>query len=501
MSTGLYAIDELPEDLAQLHKAVARWQLLPALAELSRLAWAESQGYPDELPPQIQHIQKFHQHNIAYLAKVIVTRCDQHRGKAPVASDIIAAMNASHQYFDQYGKDPFVTLNRIMAVQWRPRLSMLYEIVRAVEMFGRIPGRLNEKLQLDWGKMLQEICGFSATDLLIILAPFFVRYRGDLITSGQLWNAVRDTPGAKQKVASFLDAFSRTKGEFTKLVVDRQKVPAELEYYGYNPLYEAPLVRLSQNRFVVPSKNCFIYAATTGLFWKVRNYLCRMTGSDQTAADDDLGLLLETYCRDLMRYYLDDKDAIGEVAYDGKRWADAAIVKGDRGILVECKAHGFGLQALGTGQVAYAQVDLEKNLIKALSQAARCIREAQDAAKQEPRLARVESWLPLVVLHEAPVPLNWPDIRNHVLDQVAPDDRVLVQNYQASTASQFEDLMMASDSVHPVDLLYDKLSDEPRGPIRNYINERIGSREPNNGFFREGLGVTFERIAAKYEIE
>ncbi len=365
-------------------------------------------------------------------------------------------------------------------------------------MFDRIPERLSSELQLDWGRKLSDICGVSATDILVMLTPFYVHYSGNMISRGNLVTALRDIANVEHKVDSFLNAFSVDKDKFTELTARRQRVEPELEYYAYNPLDEVPLIRVAQRRFVVPSRTCLIYAATSGLFLNVSNSLCDESGDQQTPADDDLGLLFETYCRDLMNYYLDAADVVGELEYDGKKWADAAIVKDDMGLVVECKTHGFGLEALGTGRVASAEQDLKKNLVKALSQVARYIRNVDEAAKEDGRLARVKSWLPIILLYEAPVPLNWPTIRDSVLKQLDPADRELVQDYQVLRANDFEVLMIASPSVHPVHMLYDKVENEPRGPVNNYVMERVHYTQFDRRFFLERLDERLRHIIEKY---
>jgi len=463
----------------------------------------------------LQHLREYHAHNILYLAKVIIYRCHPHRGVEPSPQDVIDAIWAIHKSSEPAGYEGFDdptkvegfsvealdVISRIAAAQWRLRFNDLHQMVRAIQIFHQIPERSEIPLRLDWHKELQDLYGFTTQDILVMLAAFRTNYTGGVVTRGDLVSYFQDSPYTESQIDQFLDIFSADRTQLSELASRRQKLPPELEYYALSPLYEFPIVCVGPSRYVVPSKAVFVYALTSGLYWKLRNrFACSYEGG-KNPVDDDLGPLLETYARDLMDYYLDADEFVPEIEYEGQKWADAAILCGTEGIILECKAHGFSLDALSTGEIAAAHRDLEKNLVKGLTQAACNIRRVQDAAAVEPRLREIISSFPLVLVYEAPVPLNFPHVRETVLAQLPPDDRNLVQNYQALTTNEFESLMTAARFIHPVEVINNKIKDEPNGSVRNSVIEQLqkAGQQPDESYFKGVLDDQLLQIEAKYE--
>jgi len=507
---------ELRPALRSLHENVSRWRLLPALIMLSKLGWYEPPDPPNPAFARHEQWLEWHQHDLAYLAKVIVSRCDPYRGASQVKlDDIINAISESLEASEPAGYEGFDdptkvegfsiealdVISRIAAAQWRLRFNYLHQMVRAIQMFHQIPERSEIALRLDWHEELQDLYGFTAQDIIVMLTGFRTNYTGGVVTRGNLVTYFQDSPYTESQVDQFLHIFSADPTQLTELASGRQKLPAELEYYAFPPLYEFPIVRVGPSRYVVPSKAVFVYALTSGLYWKLRNRFARLYESGKNPVDDDLGLLLETYARDVMDYYLDADEFVPEIEYEGGKWADAAILCGTEGIILECKAHGFSLDALSTGEIAAAQGDLEKNLVRGLTQVAGNLRRVADAAEVEPRLREITSWLPLVLVYEAPIPLNFPQVRESVLAQLSADDRNLVQNYQALTTNEFESLMTAARFIHPVELIKNKIKDEPNGLVRNFVIEQLqkAGQQPDESYFKGVLDDLLLQIEAKFE--
>jgi len=450
-----------------------------------------------------------------YLAKVIVSRCDPHRGASQVElDDIINAISESLEASEaasladldeskQLDEDSIRRfMNRMSAVQWRLRFNEPNAMVRAAKMFSEIPKRPEVQLKLDWDSMLYAVCGFTGVDVFAIFAGIDLNYRGGgTMTRGYLVSAFEPTPYGEAQIDNFLATFGTDKTGFTELAAQRQRVLPKLEYYAFNPLDEFPLVRVAKDTYVLPSKLCLIKALTSGLFWKVRNRLADDYEPGKNPADADLGIMLETYVRDVAQYYLDREDFVPEIRYRGGKWADAAILHGTEGLIVECKAHGFSLEALGTGDIEFLLKDLARNIIPALEQAARKIRDISEAARVEPRLGEIDSWLPLVVLYEASLPLNSPYTREVVRENLSPDDWGIVQDYQVLTVKEWESLMGSVKVVHPVDMVKAKIKREPHGPVTNSIIAELDDAggDADNAFFQEGWGEIRDYLEAKYE--
>ncbi len=505
---------ELPPALRSLHEKVSRWWLEPALIELSKLGWTGDEPALDVPTFRFQEWIEHHQHDIAYLAKVMVLRCDLHRGSHPSMDDIkrtvresldaseaasLAELDESTQ-LDEDSLRRF--MNRMAAVQWRLRFNQPNAFVRAAKMFSEIPKRPEVQLELDWNTMLEAVCGFTGLDVFAIFAGVNLNYNdnGGTLTRGRLVSAFEPTPYGKAQIDKFLATFGTDKASLVELAAQRQCVPPELEYYAFNPLDELPLVRVAKARYVLPSKLCFIKALTSGLFWKIRNRLADDCEVGENPADADLGIMLETYVRDVAQYYLDREDFVPEIRYPGGKWADAAILHGTDGLIVECKAHGFSLRALGTGDIEFLLKDLGHNIIPALEQAARNIRHISEAARVEPRLAQIDSWLPLVVLYEASLPLNFSDTREVVRENLSPDDWGIVQDYQVLTVQEWESLMASAKVVHPVDIIKAKISSEPHGTVTNSIiaELRDAGGHADNSFFEEAWREIRDYLEAKY---
>ena len=504
---------ELPSALQSLHEKVSRWRLEPALITLSKLGWYEPPDPPNPAFAKYEQWLEWHQHDVAYLAKVIVSRCDPHRGASQVElDDIIDAISESleaseaasfdglyaSQPLDQSAIRQF--MNRMAAAQWRLRFEP-NAFVRTAKMFSEIPKRPKVQLELDWDTMLEAVCGFTGLDVFAIFAGVDLNYRGGTRTRGDLMSVFEPTPYGEAQIDKFLATFGTDKTGFTELAAQRQRVLPKLEYYAFNPLDEFPLVRVAKDRYVLPSKLCLIKALTSGLFWKVRNTLARTHGAGENPADRDLGIMLETYVRDVAQYYLDREDFVPEIQFAGRKWADAAILHGTEGLIVECKAHGFSLEALGTGDIEFLLKDLGHNIIPALEQAARNIRHISEAARVEPRLGEIDSWLPLVVLYEASLPLNSPYTREVVRENLLPDDWAIVQDYQVLTVKEWESLMGSAEVVHPVDMIKAKIKREPRGPVTNSIIAELDDAggDADNAFFQECWGEIRDYLEAKYE--
>lgn len=513
MSAALYAIDELPPRLADLHAEVRSWRLEPALTMLSRLGWYEPPDPPNPAFAKYEQWLEGHQHDLAYLAKVIVLRCDPFKGASPSLDDIINAISESlgaseaalladldeSKQLDEDSLSRF--MNRMAAVQWRLRFKQPNAIVRTAKMFSEIPKRPEVQLELDWDARLEAVCGFTGLDVVAIFAGVNLNYGGGTLTRGRLVSAFDPTPYGEAQIDKFLATFGTDKARFVELAAQRQCVPPELEYYAFNPLDEFPLVRVAKGRYVLPSKLCFIKAVTSGLFWKIRNRLADDYQPGENPADRDLGIMLETYVRDVAQYYLDREDFVPEIQLAGRKWADTAILHGTEGLIVECKAHGFSLGALGRGDIEFLLKDLGRNIIPALEQAARNIRNISEAAGVEPRLGKIDSWLPLVVLYEASLPLNSPYTREAVQENLSPDDWGIVQDYQVLTVEEWEYLMASVKVVHPVDMIKAKIKREPHGTVTNSIIAELGdaSGQADNGFFEEGWREIRDYLKAKYE--
>jgi len=481
---------------------------------LSKLGWYEPPDPPNPAFAKYEQWLEWHQHDVAYLAKVIVLRCDPFRGASPSLDDIINAMSESLEASEaasladldeskQLDEDSLRRfMNRMAAVQWRLRFNEPNAIVRAAKMFSEIPKRPEVQLELDWDTRLEAICGFTGLDVFAIFAGVNLNYRGGgTMTRGYLVSAFEPTPYGQAQIDNFLATFGTDKASFVELAAERQCVPPELEYYAFNPLDEFPLVRVGKNRYVLPSKLCFIKALTSGLFWKIRNRLDDDYEPGENPADRDLGIMLETYVRDVAQHYLDREDFVPEIQFGGRKWADAAILHDTEGLIVECKAHGFSLEALGTGDIEFLLKDLGHNIIPALEQAARNIRHISEAARVEPRLGEIDSWLPLVVLYEASLPLNSPYTREVVRENLLPDDWAIVQDYQVLTVKEWESLMGSAEVVHPADMIKAKIKREPHGPVTNSIIVELDDAggDADNAFFQEGWGEIRDYLEAKYE--
>jgi len=507
MSGRLYKIDELPQALSQLHRKVSRWKFTPALIELSKLSWAV--GGPN-VGPQAEQFLKWrdrHLQDIGYLAKVVVCRCHPHRGIGPSQTEICKAIDESLEASEApKGLDEdslAASFNRIAAAQWWLRQCDSQEqIVRTWMLFSQIPKRpeVAVDLRLDWNDEFQAISGFTPQDLLDIFAGFYVPYRGGIRHRGHLVAGLDTTPYDEAQIDKFLAAFSIDRTQFTTLTAERQHVPPEREYYGFNPLQEFPLVRVGHAKYVIPSRPHFIYALTSGVFWKVRNKLADVADPRKNPANQDLGLFLEAYARDLMEHYLDAEGFVPEIEYKGGKWADAAILRDTEGIIIECKAHGFSLDVLGTGDLAALEKELEKNVIPALRQAAKNVRHAEQAARTEPRLRGITSWFPLVVLHEAWLPLDSAAVRKRVLNKLDSQDRELVNHYEVATIREFEYMMGSARAIHPVDMMKKKVEHAPTWPMWKFIDKELKavSGETDSSFFDKAFEEILRQFKAKY---
>ncbi len=459
------------------------------------------------------------QHNIAYLGKVVTLRCDAYRGHTPSYDDIRTMV-----YEIQGGADPFfhgglddatiagrlqTEMPRFMArtawAQW-PFQQVQQQgsdpIIRAATMFDRIPSEMSDKLKVNWAQQLQAIAGFAPHDLITMLLMIFVNYQhdyGDILTHGNLVRTFENTAYNAEQIDRFLSAFSSDQEGIIQLVARRQEgLPLEYEYYSPRPFQEFPLVRVGRWEYVIPSMPMFVHTLTWGLFWKVRNALLG-SATGQTDADDDLGLLLEIYARELMEHYLPSNEFVGEITYSRGKWADAAIVRGTEGIILEAKAHGFGLAAAATGDLAGAEKDLALNLIKGLEQIAKNLREQAEAACADERIGPVRQWFPLILLYEAPFLLNLEELRKSVLSKLSCADAEMVADYQVLTIGELEALMKYYNTIHPVDVIKRKLAEEPSGTIWNSLLGELGDARgsANTSYFDKGLEDIWQKLAGK----
>ncbi|MEN6302342.1 MAG: hypothetical protein ABFD96_06430, partial [Armatimonadia bacterium] len=261
-------------------------------------------------------------------------------------------------------------LNRVYASQNRSKSDHGRAFTRVIKLFKELPERdeIRAKLKLNWAEEIRAKLGLNVEGLIAMWCGF--RAHGGVFTRGNLSKYFANSPYLESDIDNFLSRFSLSIGEHRHLAAARRSHSRELDFYSLNPLFEYPLVRLGPGRYVAPSKSALDYALSMGIFWKIRNSYLPDGAGGQTSADDDLGYLVEAYVRDILSHYLPTSEYIPELQYCNGAWADAAIVKDDAGVMIECKGHGFSLRTYETGAIEAASADLTLNILKALRQLA-----------------------------------------------------------------------------------------------------------------------------------
>lgn len=456
------------DPFASIRPTIRRWKLEAALEAISKLSWQAKDKAPTSSPSVRNDLPYWHQHDLAVLARLMLCECTPKRGTQPTANDVAKAakkvFNAADAHFvaepPQTGKEGLRraenALRRIALVQWRTRSSVHRDLGRCLWMFDQLPRQpgLAEKLKLDWRQAVTEACGLEPSDLFLLVLLFVSRYNGGVFTRGNLSTdlSLCGAHRAEERLDAFLCAFARRPAQLVETALRRKRADVAYDYYEMDPFLEFPFVQIDKARFIAPSYRSTLYALTTGVFWKVRNSLSAAV-KGQTAADDDLGIIFEQYVRGVAQHYVSASDFVGEIEYDCGRWADLALIAGDMGVVVECKAHGFALEALATGDIPGAK-DLDLNILAGLKQLAAKLRDVDRAALKEPRLSRVRCWVPAVVIYAPALPLNTTAMRERILERLEEDERAAVRDHVVMHIEDFERVMMAANALHPAQTIH-----------------------------------------------
>jgi len=375
------------------------------------------------------------------------------------------------------------------------------------------------KTQFDIDKTYKEATGLTldqSWDITLALLGLILAKKGD-IQSGPLKPGDLRQNISESDVTRFVDMISTTPQEFQKKMKLPEYKVDPLETFNPNPLVNWPMIRLKNNRWIVPIVPYLFRRGTEQVFYDVIGY-----GGRQFAGF--FGYVFEEYIDRILATLEPSYEIIPEKRYmrDGQPYdtCDRIIVKDGDAILLECKTKRLGLRTkfsadkelLRNDLTDVGKIDDKGNVVHAVRQLYRTKRDirANCAGLEDLHQKITGTTYPLVLVLDPYYFANAPFVKRIITEELEKGDSPVRDfSWQILDARGFEPLCALARQEDLMGLVAKKFSSaeleaqEMKTFVDNYIHharqvERDILLHP---ILSAELNALWKEVGSRYGIE
>jgi hypothetical protein len=209
----------------------------------------------------------------------------------------------------------------------------------------------------------------------------------------------------EKKVNAFLNLYSCTYAQFREedIMLNRNLKPDNTRT-RFNPLWKRPILRMSDDTFLVPSVTAYSTASFYGLFWWFDDYYSGKSKKMGQNFRIFFGSVFEKYVGIILRDLYGESNVSGQITYGPKKaqidFTDWTVLHKNKMYLFEAKAYQFALETLQTGNPDNIQKEVVNKFVGAIIQV---FKRVQDISKY-PELShlRGREVIPIIVVYDIP---------------------------------------------------------------------------------------------------
>jgi len=364
-------------------------------------------------------------------------------------------------------------------------------LARTHLLFRSCARAVESKMSFDIDTAYKEATGltFDQTwDITIALFGFVLTKNGG-VQSGPLKAGDLRQNISESDIAQFVDRISLSPTQFKGKMELPQYQVDPFETFNPNPLVNWPMIKLENNRWVVPILPYLFRRGTEQAFYDVIEY----KGRDFSGF---FGYVFEDYVDRILTTLGPSYEIIPEKQYlhNGRATCDRIIIKGNNAVLIECKTKRLGLKTKFTADKELLRddlTDIEKvgdkgNVVSAIRQ---LYRTEQDICTSCSGLEELHQKItgkmyPLVLVLDPYYLANTPYIKQIIAEELKKGDPPIKDyNWQILDARDLEPLCSLARQEDFVDLIAKKFSSpelqvqDMNTFVDNFVNEKKLSRD------------------------
>ena len=297
--------------------------------------------------------------HILYLVKMILMYGEENQTIKPLDHNSFA--NCINSLVETTAYSPFLKnfskIMRIMAFQqyyFQNPLNM-YDIARNLILFA------NYHDNSSISQIFITDHGYKIRDFLMLSFCLWNITEKEVVTFS-CDSFIKNTDFSREIVLKYLHSISLTKQEAKRFLKEEKKKPIEYDIYEPSPLIKYPLLRLSDNEYLLYSRKVFVEAFRTHLF----DFVKRNGGDKGGALFRDN---FEAYVGKGLNLVLNKVIPENKLPKDMNKKVDFIIPLSSCNILVEAKAIDFTYKEKVTPYNNYLVGNLKESVIKGVRQA------------------------------------------------------------------------------------------------------------------------------------
>ena len=384
--------------LDMLVNEIRKMDVPEALAQVSKMY---SFLFKNEIPYDESKIVT--RQGLAFIAKVILLEGGNTGGTSPTLENIIKLNLIYNDLlgFDLTGNEQErnegftkffireIELSRLQTPYFNtlPRTMLLYD---------EIPKR-HPELEINIPEVFKSIVGLEISDYLLCGSAFAETMKHGNI--GSLDQYKNSSAINFENINTFISYFS------TDVRAIRRSIQFSLSnIFELNPLQLKPIIWINEDQYFCPILSYLWDAITTGVYYVILDNC-----GDPERFMQILGKpIFEDYVGILLREYYDDEQIIPEKEYRDKsnktiQSMDWTVLEGNWATLIECKTKRLRTkQVKEEADLIALDEDLLKGIVKGLSQIHDRLKDIHEIPGEFPELAKVRSYIPLVVTLDRP---------------------------------------------------------------------------------------------------